>query len=148
MKHGYEMIECGLSSAAYETETLHLVVSSDYSLGTNEVIISQLGFIALLVSRTENTCVVSFTSQESKGVVRSVLGAGMFAFADAGDEALLLLHDLCTLYGKDVPLKDLSNSSYLFRIIITSKVTSQPPPMIALNAAREAFDWKDISEIR
>lgn len=83
-----------------------------------------MGFIILLVDWCENLGVLSFPRRKLKRVVRSVAGAEVFTFPGAVEEALILPHDLKMILGRYVPLKALTDHSYLFNIMIRSTLTT------------------------
>jgi len=64
-------------------EGLHLREYSDGSSANNADSSSQLGLIILLCGGQDRYCILQYKSFKSKRVVRSVLGAELYLFADA-----------------------------------------------------------------
>lgn len=71
----------------------------------------------------------------------------MFSFSDEVDVALLIHHHQKMLLGRNVPLKCLTHSSSLYKIIIRSTTTTERRLMIELQGARESFDRRGVTEI-
>lgn len=88
---------------------------------------------------------MSLGIRKSKRIVRSVLPAEVFAFADSVIEAQRIPHDLRTILKKEVPLKAPTDSSPHFNIFITSICITARRLMSDLQLARQAFDRRDIA---
>lgn len=71
--------ELGLPFHALDAATLLLIVYSDASFAGNADGTSQLGFIIRLGDVTGRAGIIQFSSLKAKRVVRSVLGAEIFA---------------------------------------------------------------------
>lgn len=91
--------------------TLHFDAYSDESFATNEDDSSQLGFIILLFDGSGRACILSFSSRNSRRVVRSVLGPEGFDFSKIVDEAQLLIHDLQSILKRNILLRPLTDRS-------------------------------------
>lgn len=104
VKHGLDSVQIGLSYLPTDRENLHMVDFSNVSFSTNRDGSSKFGFITLLLYGCGYNCVLSFSSWKSMGAVRSVLVAEIFAFVESTEQALLLLHDLTVMLGKEVPV--------------------------------------------
>lgn len=68
-----------------DRKPLHLRVYVDASFASNADCISQLGYIFLLADKSGKCNILHYASYKSRRVRRSVLGAEVYAFADAFD---------------------------------------------------------------
>ena len=80
-------------------------------------------------------------------MTRSVLGGEIYAFADAFDYAYTMKHDLENITGRTVPLKMFTDSKSLFDIITKSFSTTERRIMIDVQAVRNGYDKREISDI-
>lgn len=137
----------GLNYGALNASTLHVVAFSDAYFACNMEGFSQLGFVILIADGTGRAEIVHYTSRKAKRVVCSVLGTGIFAFADPVDVAIRLRHDLKAIKRQDLPLRVLKDISSLFTVVVKSTTPTETRIMIYLRPAREAFERRDITEI-
>ena len=74
--------------------SLHIRVYSDASFASNEDNISQLGYIIMLADRNDNVHALSYCSEKSKRIVRSIMAGEVFAFSAAFDQAYVIRHGI------------------------------------------------------
>lgn len=74
-----------------------------------------------------------------KRVVRSVLGAAIFALADAVYVAFMLRNDLRAILRRERPVRVQTESFGLFSMVLKSSTTTEIRQMINYRAAREAL---------
>lgn len=75
------------------------------------------------------------------------MGAEVLAFPDGFDYAYMLRYDLQRILGRTVPLAMLTDSESLFKTILKSTTTTEKRLMIDMQAAREAYGKKEISDV-
>ena len=86
-------------------KSLHIRVYADASFGTIGDFTSQIGFIISLCNKNNQSHILDYSSRKSKRVVRSILGADLYAFSDGFDAAYMIRHDLQVLFRRKIPLK-------------------------------------------
>lgn len=77
-----------------ESSTLRIGGYADAAFATNADHSSQIGYIILLCDASSNAHVLSFSSHNSRLVVRSVTAGEVFTFTAYLDEASILRYDL------------------------------------------------------
>lgn len=105
-----------------------------------------VGYIILLDDGTGRAEINHFASMKEKRVVRSVLGAQIFAFSDVVDVAIMLRHALRAIQQPERPLIELTDSSMLFSVVVTSTTTTMKRIDFDVQSAREAFECSDVSK--
>ncbi len=90
---------------------------------------------------------LDFSSHKSRRIARSTSTAEAFAFVHGFDHAYLLQHDLQALLGRPIPILMLTDSDILFKNITSARYTSERRLMIDINAAREAYNDRSMSNI-
>lgn len=147
VKQLQETPKLGLKMQKLDIDSLHLKVFSDSSFANNKDLSSQLGYIVLLCDKHSRCNILHFSSHKSRRVVRSVLGAEMYSFADAFDFAFTAKTDLENILKKDIPLRMLTDSKSLFDIITKNSHTSEKRLQIDIQVIREAYEKHEISDV-
>ncbi len=80
-------------------------------------------------------------------MTRSVFSAEVIAARDFFDDAFALRSQLDHAIGRSVPMNLLTDSKSLFAIISKGSRTSEKRIMLDIQAAREAYQAKEISDI-
>lgn len=80
-------------------------------------------------------------------MLRYVLRAAIFTFADVSDAAILARHDLQLLYDQQVPIRALTDISSLLSLVIKSITTTEKGMINNLSTTREACRQQDKAEI-
>lgn len=137
----------GLCYVTLDRKSLHLRAYSDGSFVNNQDSSSQLGYIVLLCDGNDNCNVIKFRSFKSKRVVRSVLGAEVYSFAEAFDAAFVIKTDLERILDTELPLSMLTDSNSLFDVMVKPSFTTEHRLMIDLQVARNAHQSHEISDI-
>lgn len=137
----------GLIQHRLNKSHLKIKVFSDSSFANTPSSHSQLGYLILLCDNTNRCNVIHFSSYKSRRVVRSVMGAELYAFADAFDLAFLLKTDLETMLSAKVPLIMMIDSDSVFKVIVKNTSTTEKRLMIDIRAAREAYESQEISDV-
>ncbi len=137
-----------LRTCKLDTESLHVRIYTDASFSINFDQSSQLGYIVLLADKHNNAFVLHYASYKSRRVVRPVLGAETYAFAEAFDLAYFAKTDLEKLLDRRVSLSISTDSKNLFDFITKCSQTQKRCLMIDLQAVRDAYAVHDISNVR
>ena len=101
----------------------------------------------MLKDKNDRTALINFGSWKCQRVMRSVLGAEVYAFSHALDSVYLLAHDLSTILGRKIRTILFTDSKSLFDTI--TKLSSQSEKRILINiaATRESYNKKQISNV-
>lgn len=138
----------GIKHRKLDLNSLRLQVYSDSSFANNRDSSSQLGYLIVMADASNRCNILQYRSFKSRRVTRSVLGAEVYAFAEAFDAAFIMKHDLENVLGRQVPvLAMLTDSKGLFDVITKNSITSERRLMIDLLAARQAYSRLEISDI-
>lgn len=137
----------GLMQRRLDMESLKIKVFSDSSFANAEEKRSQLGFVVLLCDDSGRANVLHYASYKSKRVVRSTMGGEVFAFADGFDYGYSLRHDLERMTGRKIPLLMYTDSDSVFKVIVKNSMTTERQLMIDLEATRQAYGRRGISDI-
>ena len=137
----------GLRVQKLDQGSLHLRVYADASFANNNDLTSQLGYIILLADKFGKCNILHYASYKSRRVTRSVLGAEIYAFADAFDYAYVIRHDLEEIMEQKVPLQMLTDSRSLFDVIVKNSTTSERRLMIDIKDVRESYEHQLISNV-
>lgn len=108
----------GLKYHEVDYDSLELLVFSNSSVVVNNNRSSQVGFIILLENENRTVSLMYFSSDMSRRVIISVLGAETFGLEDAFDEAIVIRHKLNNNLGRTKKIKSLVQSETLFNVII------------------------------
>ena len=147
MKYLKDTNEIKLQYPNLDLDTLRILVYSDASFNNREENKSQLGYIILLSDASNRCAVLHYSSQKSKRVTRSSMGAETLAFVDAFDSALLIKNDLNRMINRDLPIVMMTDSEALFRILTRVRYTTERRLEIDIASAREAYQTREISNI-
>lgn len=117
--------EFGLIVNQLYNESLHIIVHVD-SLFTNlPDLKSQLGFVILLSDKNGRVNWLHFKSYKCKRVARSVLSGETHAFVDSFDAAYAIRYDLEKMIKLNIPLKMVTDSDSLCKVIVQSSNTTE-----------------------
>lgn len=147
VKHVKEHPTLPLKYQRLDKDSLKLKVYSDSSFANNDDHSSQLGYIVLLVDKTNKCNILHLSSHKSRRVTQSVLGGEVYAFADAFDIAYIMKHDLESITGKCIPLTMLTDSKSLFDVIAKCSTILERRLMIDISVVRQAYDREEISNV-
>ena len=139
--------ENGIIIQKLDNPSLHLLVYADASFANNSDLTSQLGYIILLADKFGKRNILHYASYKSRRVTRSVLGAEVYAFADAFDYAYVIRHDLEEILNQCIPLQIMTDSRSLFDVIVRNSTTSDRRLMIDIKDVRESYESQKISHV-
>ena len=147
MKYLKKTEENGIIIQKLDNPSLHLLVYADASFANNSDLTSQLGYIILLADKFGKRNILHYASYKSRRVTRSVLGAEVYAFADAFDYAYVIRHDLEEILNQCIPLQIMTDSRSLFDVIVRNSTTSDRRLMIDIKDVRESYESQKISHV-
>ena len=147
IKRAQEHPKRGIRQQKLDRGSLTLKVFTDSSFANNPLFKSQLGYIILLTDASGRANILHFSSYKSMRIVCSILGGEVYAFADGFDFAFMLRHDLQEIMGQTIPMSMFTDSESLFKVIVKSTTTTGKRLMIDIQAAREAYDQSEISDV-
>lgn len=137
----------GLFQHKLDRKTLLIKVFTDSSFGNTPYYHYQLGYLTMLCDKKDRCNIIHFSSYKSRRVVRSVMGAELYAFADAFDLAFLLKKDLELMLSQRIPLIMMIDSDNMFKVIVKNTSATEKRLMIDIKAAREAYEDQEISDV-
>eukprot|EP00737_Agarophyton_chilense_P004282 gb/GEZJ01005307.1/.p2 GENE.gb/GEZJ01005307.1/~~gb/GEZJ01005307.1/.p2 ORF type:complete len:145 (+),score=18.34 gb/GEZJ01005307.1/:960-1394(+) len=91
--------------------------------------------------------IIHYSSYKSRRLVRSTMGAELYAFCDAFDNAYLLKRELQSMLNENVPLNMLTDSDSVFKSIMKGTKSTEKRLMLDIMAARDAYHNMEISKI-
>lgn len=150
LNKGVMMVKCSPSVGLQYGELtgdLHLKVFADASYGNNDDLSSQLGYIILLSDDMGNCHVIDYRSRKSRRVVRSVMGAEVYALLDAFDAAFTIACDMNNILNRDLPIVVYTDSRQVFDAITRGRRTTEKRLSIELSAARESYKKREINRV-
>ncbi|PXF45775.1 hypothetical protein BWQ96_04442 [Gracilariopsis chorda] len=127
--------------------SFHIRFYTDSSIANSADQSSQLGYIATLCDKFNRCNILSCRSYNSRRVVRSVMGAEVYAFADGFDVAHMLRFDLESIMNRKLRLCILTDIKSLFDTTVKNSFISEKRLMIEVQAAREAYQQLEILDI-
>lgn len=128
-------------------EPLTLKAYADAAFATNYDLSSHIGFIIILCDSSGRAHILDYSSKKSKRVVRSIMGAEVYAFADAFDRSFVIRKDLERLLGVKIQLHMFTDSKQLFDAMTKGQQTTEKRLMIDIAAAREAYRSFEIAQV-
>lgn len=137
----------GLLVHQLDVNSLYIIAHADSSFANLPDLKSQLGFVILLSDKTGRVNWLHFRSYKCKRIVRSVLGGETHAFVDSFDAAFSIRHDLQKMANINIPLKMVTDSDSLFKVIVQSSTTTERRLMIDIEASREAYRERKIDNM-
>lgn len=136
--------ELGLSYGPLDLESVELCVYSDASFANCPDFRSQLGYVVFMRDKHDCCSLISWASNRSKRVTRSVLAAELFALSHAYDVGFGLRHTLSSLLGREVPLKIYTDSKTLFQSVTNLTSMSEKRLLIDIAVLRDAYRNGDL----
>ena len=127
--------------------SLHIRVYSHASLASNADNSLQLGCLKFLCDNKNDCHILSYCSQKSKRIVRSIMAGEVFVFSAAFDQAFVIRHDIQLILGTPIPLMMFTDSKQLFNVISRTSLTTEKRLMDEIMAAREAYNRYEISNV-
>lgn len=129
--------------------SLKLMVFTDPSFANNADFSTQLAHCIILGVRSARASCIHYASYKSKRVLRSVIGGGLLALADAYNHVFLVRNDFGNWICTWSPLILLTDSLSRFNLILhTSPVSTEKRQVTEITALREASYCRNISDIR
>lgn len=149
----------GLRMVPLDLTTAKIMVFTDGSFANNKDMSSQIGFIMVVVNETMSTTyfdiignVLHYTSVKCKRVTRSVLASeiyGMMSGFDIGMATSSTFRQIADRLGlPPLPLVLCTDSRSLYEALIRLSTTDEKRLMIDVMALREAYERREISELR
>lgn len=93
-KHSQSRSSLGIPFPHLDRDNVKIVVFTDRSFENTEDLSSQIVFIIFLQDESGMANFLDYSSRNSRGIVRLVLGRDIFAFSYAVDVAVLIRYDL------------------------------------------------------
>eukprot|EP00173_Palmaria_palmata_P004975 Plantae.Rhodophyta-Palmaria_palmata.ctg7907.p1 GENE.Plantae.Rhodophyta-Palmaria_palmata.ctg7907~~Plantae.Rhodophyta-Palmaria_palmata.ctg7907.p1 ORF type:complete len:225 (+),score=20.42 Plantae.Rhodophyta-Palmaria_palmata.ctg7907:63-677(+) len=128
-------------------DSLRIRAYPDASHASNPDGSSQLGYIICLQDDTGRFAIIKHRSAKCHRVTRSAMSAESCAFADCYDAAFVLKVELERLLDMHIPLQMLVDSKQLFDAISHSSRTKEQRVMIDINAGKQGFERREISDL-
>lgn len=122
----------------------------DGSFANNKDYSSQIGYVIVLADAKGNANILHWSSTKCKRITRSVLASKLYALANGFDVAATI-RDMATQIlqlMKPLPLVICTDSKSLYECLVKLGSTQEKRLMIDLMALREAFERKEINEVK
>lgn len=130
-----------------DSESLRIAVYTDAGHCNAADGSSQLGYLVLLADKRNRCSIIHYSSKKSNRIVRSTTAGESLAFANGFDAAYAIQADIARMLQKKPPIFMLIDSEILFNIITRRRLTTERRMMIDLQATRNAYANREISNI-
>ena len=138
----------GLDYVKLDKHSLKLVVFTDSSFANNKDYTSQIGYVIVLMDKTNNANLIHWSSTKCKRVTRSVLAAELYAMSNGYDMAASVKTTIGHILDIKLPLVVCTDSKSLYDCLVKLGTTQEKRLMIDLMCLRQAYERREISEIK
>ena len=127
---------------------LQLLVFTDASFANNKDFSSQIGYVLALTDATGTANIIHWSSTKCKRVTRSVLASELYALAHGFDIGASIKSTLDKALGIDLPLVLCTDSKSLYDCLVKLGTTAEKRLMIDIMCLRQAYERREIAEVR
>jgi hypothetical protein len=150
----------GLIYLPINLSTAKLFVFVDGSFANNKDLSSQIGFLIILGNEEQppdssfllTGNVIHWSSTKAKRVTKSVLASEILAMSDGADKAYVIASTISQVTTKlgmpKVPIIVCTDSYSLYECLVKLGTTKEKRLMIDIMALREAYETREILEVR
>ncbi|KAM4063983.1 polyprotein [Hirsutella rhossiliensis] len=140
--------------------TSQIFVFTDGSFANNKDLSSQIGFVIIIANETAQSTdsfsirgnILHWSSTKCKRVTRSVLASEIYGLTSGFDLAFVIKQTVNTIAQrldlKQIPLVICTDSYSLYECLVKLGTTTEKRLMIDIMALRQAYESRDIAEIR
>jgi hypothetical protein len=133
-----DTVRLGLKYVTLDRHSLRLALFTDASFANNRGYASQLGFVLVLVDKYDMANIVTWGSQKSKRITRSVMAAELLALVYGFDIGYVIKKLLSEVLGHDLPLDAYTDSRTVFNTIAKLGPTMEKRLQIDASSLRES----------
>ncbi|KHJ31689.1 hypothetical protein EV44_g3301 [Erysiphe necator] len=148
LKWQLENSERGLRYVELDKSSIELVVFTDSSFANNKDFSSQIGFVVVLKDKENRANILHLSSTKCKRVTRSVLATELYALVNRFDSATTIKSTLERILCMQLPLIICTDSKSLYDCLVKLGTTRENRLMIDVICLREAYEKREIAEIR
>ena len=138
----------GLRFVKLEKESLQLLAFTDASFANNKDYSSQIGYVLVLADRHNNANILHWSSIKCKRVTRSVLASELYGMAHGFDMGVAVKTTIANMLQIDLPLIVCTDSKSLFDCLTKLGTTQEKRLMIDVMCLRQAYERRDITEVK
>ncbi|KAM4061437.1 cwf18 domain containing protein [Hirsutella rhossiliensis] len=150
----------GLCYIPIDLESAKIFVFTDGSFANNKDLSSQIGFVIIIANETAQSTdsfsirgnILHWSSTKCKRVTRSVLASEIYGLTSGFDLAFVIKQTVNTIAQrldlKQIPLVICTDSYSLYECLVKLGTTTEKRLMIDIMALRQAYESRDIAEIR
>lgn len=150
LKWQLENDEHSLNFVNIDMSTAKIVVFVDGSFANNKDYSSQIGYVIVLADANGNANILHWSSTKCKRITGSVLASELYALANGFDVAATIRDTATQILQlmEPLPLVICTDSKSLYECLVKLGSTQEKRLMIDLMALREAFERKEINEVK
>ncbi|KJZ80489.1 hypothetical protein HIM_00339 [Hirsutella minnesotensis 3608] len=150
----------GLHYIPIDLENAKIFVFTDGSFANNKDLSSQIGFVIIIANETAKSDnsfsirgnILHWSSTKCKRVTRSVLASEIYGLTSGFDLAFVIRQTVNQIAQrldlKQIPLVICTDSYSLYECLVKLGTTTEKRLMIDIMALRQAYESRDIAEIR
>ncbi|KAM4058734.1 cwf18 domain containing protein [Hirsutella rhossiliensis] len=150
----------GLCYIPIDLESAKIFVFTDGSFANNKDLSSQIGFVIIIANETAQSTdsfsirgnILHWSSTKCKRVTRSVLASEIYGLTSGFDLAFVIKQTVNTIAQrldlKQILLVICTDSYSLYECLVKLGTTTEKRLMIDIMALRQAYESRDIAEIR
>ena len=139
----------GLTFVPLDVKSLSLVIFTDASFANNKDLSSQIGYVIVLTDRNHSANIIYWLSIKCKRVTRSVLASELYGLAhgfDIGAAIKSTIQNILQL--EQLPLVLCTDSKSLYDCLVKLGTTQEKRLMVDLMCLRQAYERREITEIK
>ncbi len=129
----------GIMFPKLDLKTVCIRGYADAVFASNTDLTSQLGMIIFLMGAQNYAVIIHYSSWKSRKVVRSPLGAEVYALSACHDYCIALSHDLVIMLEMTLPIYLMTDSKSIFDTITKLSNVSEKRLMIDIASRRQAY---------
>ena len=132
-----------------DINSLSLLVFTDASFANNKDLLSQIGFVIILIDRNQSVNILYQSSIKYKRVTRSVLASELYRLAHGFDIGAAIKSTIQRILQlEQLPLVLCTDSKSLYDCLVKLDTTQEKRLIVDLICLRQAYKRRKITEVK